>query len=116
MSWRKREWSLATKVRYASDGVQLDVLEALGHEACERDRRQYGVKSVGERVADAEQRAHLHARRADAYAEWLAEHDDGLNNYAGELRSKARDLERMSEKVWDLLSEYGDEGWLYADE
>jgi len=39
MSWRKREWSLATKVRYASDDVQLDVLKALGHEACELDRR-----------------------------------------------------------------------------
>jgi hypothetical protein len=114
MSWRER--LLVMRVKYAPERVRLDVLEALGHEACERDRRDHSAKSVGERVADAEQRAHLHARRADAYAEWLAEHDCGLNNYAGELRSKARDLERMSEKVWDLLSEHGDEGWLYADE
>jgi hypothetical protein len=114
MSWRER--SLVMRVKYAPERVRLDVLEALGHEACERDRRDHGVKSVGERASDAEQRARLHARRADAYAEWLAEHDDGLQNYADELRSKAHDLERMRDKLWDLLAEHGDEGWFYEGE
>jgi chromosome segregation ATPase len=109
------ETFLVDQVTNSPEHVQFAVLEALGHEACERDRRENGeatVEADSKRKIDLETDARLHQKRADAYAEWLAEHDDDLDNYAGELRSKARDLERMREKLWDLLAECGDDGWL----
>jgi len=109
------ETFLADAITNAPDHIQFTVLEALGHEACERDRRENGEETVeadSKRKLDLETDARIHKKRADAYAEWLAEHEDALDNYAGELRSKGEGLDRMREKLWDVLAEHGDEGWL----
>lgn len=110
-----QERAIVEGVLGAPDHIQFAVLQALGHEACERDRREYGEETV---EADSKARlgletdAMLHKQRADAYAHKLAEDHEMLRESAVEARNRGQDLDALARDVEALMAYYGDHGRL----